>query len=369
MYLNRLHLLNFKNYSETEVTLSSKINCLVGPNGAGKTNILDAIYYLSFLKSYLNNTDQLNVRHGNDFFVVEGWFDRDGHEEHIHCAVHKEQKKKARRNKKEYERLQDHIGLLPLVIISPYDKDLISEGSALRRKFMDSVISQYDAEYLDQLVRYKRILDQRNSLLKYFAQNRTFDKDTLEVYDHQLIELANAIFPKRKAFIESFVPLFSEIYRSISKKQERVSLVYESDMLNGDLGQLLVKNLSKDRVLQFTSMGVHKDDLGFYLDDVPIKKIGSQGQQKTFVISLKLAQFEYLHRQNGFKPILLLDDIFDKLDEQRVEALVQMVNEHRFGQIFITDTHPERTKAVIKRVNEESVIYLVDEGTISPMNQ
>jgi DNA replication and repair protein RecF len=369
MYLNRLHLLNFKNYAEAEVTLSSKINCLVGPNGAGKTNVLDAIYYLSFLKSYLNNTDQLNVHHGQDFFVVEGWFDRDGHEEHIYCAVHKEQKKKARRNKKEYERMQDHIGLLPLVIISPYDKDLISEGSALRRKFMDSVISQYDAEYLDQLVRYKRILDQRNSLLKYFAQNRSFDKDTLEVYNHQMVELSNAIYPKRKAFIESFVPLFSEIYKRISKRAEKVSLVYESDLEKGDMATLLNQSLSKDRVLQFTSVGVHKDDLGFYLDDVPIKKIGSQGQQKTFVISLKLAQFEYLHQQNGFKPILLLDDIFDKLDEQRVEALVQMVNEHRFGQIFITDTHPERTKEVIRRVNEESVIYLVDEGTISPMSK
>jgi DNA replication and repair protein RecF len=234
---------------------------------------------------------------------------------------------------------------------------------------MDSAISQYDSEYLDQLIRYKRILDQRNSLLKYFAQNRTFDKDSLEVYDYQLAELGNSIFPKRKAFIDSFVPLFSEIYRSISRREESVSLVYESDLLESSMEELLKRSLSKDRVLQFSSVGVHKDDLGFYLDDIPIKKIGSQGQQKTFVISLKLAQFEYLHRQNGFKPILLLDDIFDKLDEQRVEALVQMVNEHRFGQIFITDTHPERTRNVIKRVNEESVIYQVDEGSIKPMSE
>lgn len=359
--LNRLHLLNFKNYEEAALDFSEKINCLVGNNGVGKTNVLDAIYYLSVTKSYFNPVDTQNIRHETDFFLVEGDFSKGEQSDKISIALKRGTKKLVRRNGKEYERIADHIGHLPLVMISPSDRDLILEGSEVRRKFIDSVISQSDKIYLDDLLVYNRALSQRNSLLKYFAANGTFDEDQLALYDEQLVERGSLIYEKRKAFIEILKPILLEYYQAISGGVEQVGIEYDSALHSDSLENLFRQNRQRDRVLQFTSQGIHRDDLKLTMLDYPLKKAGSQGQQKTFLISLKLAQFDFLKQQSGYMPLLLLDDIFDKLDEERVTALIQLVNDHRFGQIFISDTHPERTRAIAKRINEESRIFTINQ--------
>lgn len=356
MYLNRIHFTNFKNFEEKNFDFSPKINAFVGNNGRGKTNVLDAIYYLSFLKSYFNHSDKLNIRFGEDFFMVEGWFDKEDKEEHIQCAVHVDQKKLAKRNQKAYQRLSDHVGKFPAVIISPYDRDLISEGSDVRRKFMDSIISQSDAAYLADLIRYNKVLQQRNALLKYFAANRTFDAVQLDIFDHEMLELGAKIFQKRKIFVEEFTPIFQKYYNYISTEKEIVGIKYSSDLKKDELFYLK-NNLNKDKVLQYTSVGIHKDDLKFKISDHPIKKFGSQGQQKSFLIALKLAQLEIIKNQLKVTPILLLDDIFDKLDESRVEQLIKLVNEEHFGQIFLSDTHPERTQSILSKINEKHTIF------------
>jgi DNA replication and repair protein RecF len=360
MHLEELKLVDFKNYQEWSAQFHPKINCIVGPNGVGKTNILDAIYLLSFTKSYLNNVDSQLIHHGKEFFVVEGAYIRKEEKERIYCGFKKGQRKKLMRNKKEYERISEHIGLLPLVMISPYDRNLILEGSEIRRKFMDGVIAQFDKSFLDHLIRYNKNLAQRNTLLKYFAANRKFDRDTLEVYDMQLEEHGAYIHNARAEFMVDFQPLFQKLYADIADEKEAVSIEYRSQLKDKTTTELLREALQKDKVLQFTSVGAHKDDLKFKLDGYPLKKTGSQGQQKTFLIALKLAQFEFLSRLNGFKPLLLLDDIFDKLDSHRVRAIIEMVNDHRFGQIFITDTHPERTEQLVKEVNEESAVISIE---------
>ncbi len=363
MNLQELKLVDFKNYGEWNGSFSPKINCIVGPNGVGKTNILDAIYLLSFTKSYLNNIDSQLIKHGSDFFVVEGTYSRKKEKEKIYCGFKKGQRKKLMRNKKEYERISEHIGLIPLVMFSPYDRNLILEGSEIRRKFMDGVIAQFDRLFLDHLIRYNKSLSQRNTLLKYFAANRTFDAETLEIYEAQMEEHGNYIYNARHKFMIDFLPLFQQLYADISNGGEQVSIVYKSQLQQSDLKTLLKEALARDKVLQYSSVGTHKDDLKFHLEGYPLKKTGSQGQQKTFLIALKLAQFEFLNRLNGFKPLLLLDDIFDKLDQDRVRAIIEMVNDHRFGQIFITDTHPERTEELVREVNEEStVISIQKEG-------
>ena len=363
--LNRLHLLNFKNYEEADLNFSEKINCLVGNNGVGKTNVLDAIYYLSVTKSYFNPVDTQNIRYETDFFLVEGNFNKGEQHDKISIALKRGTKKLVRRNGKEYDRIADHIGHLPLVMISPSDRDLILEGSEVRRKFIDSVISQSDKIYLDDLMVYNRALGQRNSLLKYFAANGIFDEDQLALYDEQLIERGSLIYEKRKTFIEVLKPILLEYYQAISGGAEIVGIEYDSALHENSLENLLKLNRQRDRVLQYTSQGIHRDDLKLTMLDYPLKKAGSQGQQKTFLISLKLAQFDFLKQQSGYMPLLLLDDIFDKLDEERVTALIQLVNDHRFGQIFISDTHPERTRAIAKRINEESRIFTINhEGQI-----
>ena len=363
--LNRLHLLNFKNYEEAELEFSRKINCLVGNNGVGKTNVLDAIYYLSVTKSYFNPVDTQNIRYETDYFLVEGDFNKGDQQDKISIALKRGNKKLVRRNGKEYDRIADHIGHLPLVMISPSDRDLILEGSETRRKFIDSVISQSDKIYLDDLMVYNRALGQRNSLLKYFAANNTFDEDQLTLYDEQLIERGTLIYEKRKAFIKTLKPILLEYYQTISGGAELVGIEYDSALHDASLESLLRQNRQRDRLLQYTAQGIHRDDLKLTMLDYPLKKAGSQGQQKTFLISLKLAQFDFLKQQSGYIPLLLLDDIFDKLDEARVTALIQLVNDHRFGQIFISDTHPERTRAIAKRINEESRIYIINhEGRI-----
>ncbi|KPM31688.1 DNA replication and repair protein RecF [Croceitalea dokdonensis DOKDO 023] len=357
MFLKRLSLVNYKNFDAQTFELDPVINCLVGSNGVGKTNVLDAIYHLAFGKSYFNPVTTQNIRHGEDFFVVEGEFSKKERTEKILCSFKKGSKKIIKRNGKAYDKFAEHIGFLPLVIISPADRDLIIEGSDTRRKFVDGVISQSDKVYLDHLLRYNKVLTQRNSLLKYFAANRTFDQTTLGIYNEQLAELGTLIFKKRQEFLESFIPIFKAQYQKIAEKEEGVALAYQSKLLETGLDTLLEQAIDKDRALQYTSVGIHKDDLDFTINDYPIKKFGSQGQQKSFLIALKLAQFYFIKQQAKTTPILLLDDIFDKLDENRVASIVALVDHDNFGQLFISDTHADRTEKVVKSINQSYKIF------------
>jgi DNA replication and repair protein RecF len=357
MHLKKISLFNYKNFSDAAFEFDSKINCLTGRNGIGKTNVLDAIYHLAYGKSYFNPLAVQNIRHGEEFFVIDGEFEKAGRSELIVCSLKKGQKKVLKRNGKEYEKFSDHIGFIPLVIISPSDRDLITEGSETRRKFVDAVISQLDRPYLHQLIQYQKVLMQRNALLKYFAANRTFDRETLDVYNEQLNDLGQPIFETRKKFLEEFIPIFNKHHHAITDSAESVQLVYQSDLDGKDFLQLLDESLSRDKILQYTSVGIHKDDLSFEIDGHPIKKFGSQGQQKSFLIALKLAQFDFVKRQSGEKPLLLFDDIFDKLDEIRVGKIVEMVNNDEFGQLFISDTHAERTEAIVKSTHQSYKMF------------
>lgn len=357
MYLKTISLFNYKNFSEANFEFDSKINCFVGKNGIGKTNVLDAIYHLSYGKSYFNPLAVQNIKHGEEFFVIDAEFEKKERTEQIVCSLKKGQKKILKRNGKAYDKFSDHIGFIPLVIISPADRDLIIEGSETRRKFMDIVISQLDSNYLQQLIQYQKIINQRNALLKYFALNHVFEKDTLSIYNEQLNGLGSAIFEKRKEFIDAFLPVFNAYHQAISSSEETVRLVYESHLFENNLLTLLEENINKDRALHYTSVGIHKDDLSFEIENYPIKKFGSQGQQKSFLIALKLAQFQFLKTQSGVKPILLFDDIFDKLDENRVVKIVEMVNSDTFGQIFISDTHPDRTEKIVKSTLQSYKIF------------
>lgn len=348
MHLKHLSLINFKNYPEAELSFSPRFNCFTGNNGEGKTNLLDAIHYLSFCKSFFNSVDSRNISHNEPFFMIKGTFDLENNEEEIYCGLKRNQKKQFKRNKKEYSRLADHIGLFPLVMISPADSELISEGSEQRRKFIDSVISQYDKSYLEDLISYNKILSQRNALLKRFADSRSFDEASLEIWDIQLIDLAQTIHKKREEFIKSFIPIFQKYYELISGGKENVGLHYQSHLNEGDFVEVLKKALKKDLALQYSTVGIHKDDLEFLLNSHSIKMYGSQGQQKSYLIALRLAQFSYIQKIKNLTPILLLDDIYDKLDETRVSQLMEIVSGPEFGQVFITDTHSERIPKLFK---------------------
>ena len=357
MVLQNLSLLNYKNFESQIFDFDPKINCFVGHNGVGKTNVLDAIYHLSFGKSYFNPITSQNIKHGEDFFVIEGEYQKEDRNEKILVSAKRGQKKIIKRNAKPYEKFSEHIGFLPLVIISPSDRDLIIEGSETRRKFIDGVISQGDAQYLQNLINYNKVLAQRNSLLKYFAANNTFNKDTLTIYDEQLSAYGSEIYKKRSDFLEIFKPIFLERYRAISNSNESVDLIYKSQLQEKDLLSLLKENINKDKLSQYSNFGIHKDDLSFEIDEHPIKKFGSQGQQKSYLIALKLAQFDFITEQKKVKPILLLDDIFDKLDEQRVAQIIALVDAENFGQLFISDTHADRTEKVIKEVHQSFKMF------------
>jgi DNA replication and repair protein RecF len=357
MNLNTLSLINYKNFESQVFDFDTKINCFVGANGIGKTNALDAIYHLAFGKSYFNPIAIQNINHNAEFFVVDGNFTKNDRSEKIIVSLKRGQKKMIKRNGKAYEKFSEHIGFIPLVIISPADRDLIIEGSDTRRKFIDSVISQSDKNYLTALISYNKVLGQRNALLKYFALNNTFNADTLSIYNEQLHTYGTEIFKKRDIFLKTFIPIFKERYQAISQSKEVIDLKYKSDLFNGELKDLLNKNINKDKALQYTSVGTHKDDMLFLIDDFPIKKFGSQGQQKSFLIALKLAQFDFIKQQSGVSPILLLDDIFDKLDENRVAQIISLVDDEHFGQIFISDTHAERTENVIKQIHQSYKIF------------
>lgn len=357
MYLKKISVFNYKNFSEANFEFDRKINCFVGKNGVGKTNVLDAIYHLAYGKSYFNPLAVQNIKHDEEFFVIDGEFEKEDRNEQIVCSLKRGQKKILKRNSKQYDKFSDHIGFIPLVIISPADRDLIVEGSETRRKFIDAVISQLDSNYLQKLIQYQKIISQRNALLKYFAINHVFERDTLSIYNEQLNELGQSIFEKRKQFIKDFLPIFNKHHQAITGNAETVQVVYESQLHSKNLLNLLEENLAKDRVLQYTSAGTHKDDLSFEIDHYPIKKFGSQGQQKSFLIALKLAQFDFVKQQSKQNPILLFDDIFDKLDETRVEKIIEMVNNDDFGQLFISDTHPERTEAILKSTHQSYKIF------------
>lgn len=363
MHLKNISIINYKNFASKTFDFDNKINCLVGNNGVGKTNILDAIYYLSYTKGYFNSVASQNIKHGESFFVLNGVFQKADREVVISCSLKKGLKKVIKKNGKEYERVSDHFGLIPLVIISPSDSNLIIEGSDLRRKFMDSIISINDKEYLNILLKYNKVLAQRNSLLKYFAANYTFDKDNIEIYNEQLIKYGEYLYQERKKFISEFIPIFNSRYTHIVNNSssenlsEEVSLLYKTQLDDTGFEELLKENIEKDKILQYSSVGVHKDDLIFKLNGYPIKKVGSQGQQKSFLIALKLAQFDFIKKKANLTPILLLDDIFDKLDDNRVSQLIDLVNDENFGQLFISDTHVERTEQLIKRTNQSYKIY------------
>lgn len=368
MFLQKINLINFKNYEQAELEFSPGANCISGNNGQGKTNILDAVYYLSFCKSYFNPVDSQNIMHSSPFFVIQGVFEKEGQKDSVYCGVKRNQKKQFKRNQKEYQRLADHIGLFPLVMISPTDTNLISEGSEERRKLIDSIISQYDKIYLEDLIAYNKIVAHRNALLKQFATRNYYDPDTLAIWDEQMVELAQRIFEKRSGFISSFLPLFQHFFSFIAGTDEKVNITYQSDLQDGAFAETLKNTLSKDRTMEYTTVGIHKDDLLFQLGEFPIKKYGSQGQQKSFLIAVKLAQFEMLKAIQKTKPILLLDDIFDKLDELRVGKLMELVSKESFGQIFITDTNGERVLEIFGRIKVPLNLYVVNNGQIGVEN-
>jgi DNA replication and repair protein RecF len=360
MYLRKLALTNFKNYPQAEFVFSDKINCFIGNNGTGKTNLLDAIHYLSFCKSYFNPVDTQNIRHGEDFFAIHGtYMINEETPDLAECIQKRNHRKKFLMNKKEYDRLADHIGTIPLVMISPYDRDLINDGSEVRRKYIDSVISQFDRFYLDDLINYQKALFQRNALLKSLAEQNHFDPAALEIWDKQLIRYGTGIFEKRKSFLEKFIPIFRHYFSYITCGDEVVDILYQSQLHSGDFELQLSNSQARDRAALFTTTGIHKDDLDFQISGYPVKKFGSQGQQKSFVIAIRLAQFDYTKNIKGYQPVLLLDDIFDKLDDLRVEQLIKLVSENSFGQVFITDTQEERVKKIFKAIEIDHRIFKI----------
>lgn len=357
MNVRRLSLYQFKNHTESNFTFSPQINCFVGNNGAGKTNVLDALHYLSMGKSFLGNTDLNNIQNDREFFTIEAEIEHGDRSDIIKILQPREAKKQIRKNEKTYSRLAEHIGYLPSVIISPYDSNLISDSGESRRKFLDATISQTDPHYLFNLMQYQKTLQQRNALLKDFGRNRYFDPEMLEIYTDPLSKSGSSIFEARKEFIASISPVLQEFYSIISNDKEKIDIIYSSDLINQKFVAVLNENLEKDRILTHTSRGIHKDDLLFEMNGSPMRKTSSQGQQKSFLIALKLAQFNRIKAITGKTPVLLLDDIFDKLDDTRVSQLIELVNQESFGQIFITDTSRERTENVVKRINEESKIF------------
>jgi DNA replication and repair protein RecF len=364
MWLQKLSILNFKNYTTAELDLLPTVNVFAGNNGAGKTNLLDAIHYLSICKSYFNPIDSQHIRWGEDFFMIQGIFEKNLEQETVSCGFKRAQKKQFKRNKKEYQRLADHIGLFPLVMISPNDVNSITHGSENRRAFIDNAISQTDPIYLNELISYNRCLTNRNSLLRQLATTGKYDATLLEICDHQLVASGEKIVEKRKAFMERFVVLFYSHYQHLTEGTEEVQLVYDSLLLTHDFASLLTQHFDRDRLMERTTIGIHKDDLLLNIQGMPLKKFASQGQQKSFLIALKLAQYTFLAQQKGFKPLLLLDDIFEKLDDKRIQRLMEIVSSQGFGQLCITDTNPSRMKKIFNDIQAEARIFDIEKGEV-----
>ena len=368
MYLKKISLLNFKNYLEAELEFSRHINCLTGNNGEGKTTILDAIHYLSFCKSFFNPVDSQNILHDAPFFLIQGIFDDSGKDDEIYCGLKRNQKKQFKRNKQEYARLADHIGLYPLVMVSPADSELVTEGSESRRKFIDSVIAQFDRDYLENLISYNKVLSHRNALLKQIADSGKFDIDALEIWDVQLINYGKKIHERRNNFINNFIPIFQKYYELISGGRENVGIVYDSHLNEKSFEEALSLAINRDRAMQYTTVGIHKDDLEFTINGHSLKKYASQGQQKSFLIALKLAQFDFIKNIKQITPILLLDDIYDKLDDLRVKQLMELVSSTNFGQLFITDTHPTRLSNLFSATEADYKVFKISNGQIKLEN-
>jgi DNA replication and repair protein RecF len=352
-YLKRIYLLNFRNYEEFTADFSPNINCIVGENGSGKTNLLDAVYYLGLTKSSIQNQDALSIRHAADGMMIDGLFDKDKEQEQITCSMQRGQRKIILHDREPYDRITEHIGKYPVVLIGPDDTDLIRDSSDTRRRFIDGVISQMNPEYLSRYQQYNRVLDQRNSLLKQFADQRFVDDDLLDIYSEDLLRLALEINSERRIFVERFLPIFTNKYAELSESREAVTIVYDSEVTDAGFIEEFRKNRQVDLYAQRTTKGVHRDDYEFEIDGYPIKKFGSQGQKKAFVMALRLAQFELLRIEKQTKPILLLDDVFDKLDDRRINKIIESINDHTFGQVFLTDARPERTAAILKKATVE----------------
>ena len=361
MYLEKISLLNFKNIAQEELSFCPGINCLVGDNGAGKTNVVDAVYYLSMCKSSLQMTDGQSIRHGADFFLVEGRYSSDaGRREQVVCSFSRKGGKVLKRNGKEYDRLADHVGLIPAVIVSPADSALISDAADERRRYLNAFISQLDRAYLTALMRYNAVLAERNRLLKMQP-----DETMLAIYDRQLVEHGNCIHARRREFAARLQPLVAEYYRRLSDDREQVELLYRSELNERPFEEVLRDARQKDLVNEFTTAGIHRDDLTLRIGGYPLRKYGSQGQQKSFLIALKLAQYAIVAAEKGERPILLLDDLFDKLDAGRVEQLIRLVADDAFGQIFITDCNPTRLRTILDRAGGSYTLFTVSNGTIT----
>ena len=372
MLLREINILNYKNIRETTLRFSDKLNCFVGLNGQGKTNLLDAIYYLSFTKSAYNTIDSQNISHDQDIAMIQGQYVDDSAADAeisvISCGIKRGVKKQFRRGKKDYQRLIDHIGFIPLVMVSPQDNELISDGSDERRRFMDGVIAQYDKVYLEHLTQYNALLKQRNALLKQY-ENVGLEQlpvSLFEVLEMQMVQYAEPIYAERVKFIKQFTPYFQQVYSAISGDKEQVSLGYVSQLHERDLTEAFARTRGRDLILGWTSQGVHKDELEMKLGDYPLKRVGSQGQQKSYLLAMKLGQALYLSQVHAVKdkPILLLDDIFDKLDSERVERIVQLVVGEEFGQIFITDTDRQHLTSILHEQAEEAKVFVVENGEV-----
>jgi len=366
LYLEKIKLTQFKNYEVEELIFSTRLNCFVGKNGMGKTNLLDAIYYLCMCKSSMSLNDRNVIQRAADFFRLEGHFKIEDKKHKIVAKVIPGKMKTFEQGDVPYKKLLEHIGLLPVVMIVPDDTELAKEGSEVRRKFLDNTLSQSDPKYLEYLVAYNRVLKQRNVTLKQFGLNRTFDAALLATFDMQLLEPAAYIAEQRMAFVESFSPVFEEYYKVISGAQEMVRCTYASSLKEQEFSTLLEHAREKDRILQRTTVGIHKDDLKFFIDDFPLKKFASQGQLKSFVLAMKLAQYDFLRILKKKKPLLLLDDIFDKLDRSRVEQLISLLVKGEFGQIFITDTHERRIEEIIEGFGTDYQKFIIQSGTAKP---
>jgi DNA replication and repair protein RecF len=361
-------LTNFKNYEYEQVTCSPGLNCFLGKNGMGKTNLLDAIYYLCMSKSHFNLPDSSIVRHNTDFFRLEGHFIANDKREEIVAKVMPRKKKVLERNKVPYQKLSEHIGLLPVVMIAPDDTYLVMEGSEARRKFIDNTLSQLDTQYLSALIKYNKLLQQRNSLLKQFGEQNYFDPTLLSAYSSQMVAPGQMIFEKRLALCSKLEPLVQNLYEKICNGQESVSLSYQSKLKEQQLSELFEQQVEKDRIMQRTTAGPHKDELSFRIGDFAMKRFASQGQLKSFVLALKLAQYQLLKVEKNMLPILLLDDIFDKLDDSRVSQLLGLLVKEEYGQIFVTDTDEERIQTILKQYKQAFLRYRVDHGQIEAID-
>ncbi|MGB1207287.1 MAG: DNA replication/repair protein RecF [Chitinophagales bacterium] len=362
MYIQKIKIVNFKNYEQASLRFSPKLNVVVGSNGTGKTNLLDAIYYMCFCKSYFNASDNLNIRHNTYFFRIESVFVLNEKEESVVAKVGQGRKKEMRHNQIVYKKLSEHIGLLPLVMIAPDDVSLIKNASEERRKLIDSTLCQLDSTYLANLIQYNKLLKQRNATLKSFVEKRFFNATLLQTYDERLIPLGKFIHFKRKEFVENLMPILQVFYKILSQGKEKVACIYKSHLNEKEFGEILKANLMQDKQVQRTTQGIHRDDLLFSIDGYRLKKFGSQGQQKSFLLALKLAIYRYIQQKKQQKPILLLDDIFDKLDLQRIEQLISIVTKEDFGQVFISDTQLKRIKIIFDKLSLSYCVFEIKDS-------